>query len=128
MSYIPKYILKRMVPQDAVKATDEGFEIHVTNVISPLSVDEIPADLDLSSVLSFKVDGEELPVDKFELQHEDTVVSIQDPSSALGVTIPVGGVIIIRYKGGKMEAGEHEWEVNINIDNPISIKLTRELK
>ncbi|MHA1732833.1 MAG: hypothetical protein ACTSU5_12880 [Promethearchaeota archaeon] len=126
MSYIPKYILKRMVPMDAVKATDNGFVIEVTNVISPLSVDEIPDDL--SNLISFKVDGKELPVEKFKLKHEDTVVDIMNPQSALGVTVPVGGKIEIIYEGGKLEPGTHEFEVNIQADSPVSIKLERELK
>ncbi len=126
MSYIPKYILKRMVPMDAVKATDNGFVIEVTNVISPLSVDEIPDDL--SNLISFKVDGKDLPVEDFKLKHEDLIVDIKNPQGALGATIPVGGKIEIIYEGGKIEAGTHEFEVNIQADNPISIKLDRELK
>ncbi|GAB4306994.1 MAG: hypothetical protein Kow0069_04160 [Promethearchaeota archaeon] len=118
-----------MVPADAVKATDDGFVIEVTNVISPLTVDEIPENINLAEMVTFKVDDEELDPNDFVLRFEDVEVSLQNPQAALGVTVPVGGKLMIIYKGGaKWEKGTtHTFELNVQLDNPISIKLEREL-
>ncbi len=126
MSYIPKYILKRMVPDDAVKNTATGWEIEVTNVISPLTVDQIPDNV--MDLFSFKVDEKEMDKNKMSLRYEDKVVSMKNPKDALGVTIPVGGKIHIVAEDKPLPAGMHKFEINIQIDNPINIALEREVK
>ncbi len=126
MSYIPKYILKRMVPEDAVKNTAKGWEIEVTNVISPLTVDQIPDNV--MDLFSFKVDGKDMDKNKMSLRYEDKVVSMKNPKDALGVTIPVGGKIYIVAEDAPLPAGMHSFEINIQIDNPINISIEREVK
>jgi hypothetical protein len=42
MSYIPKYILKRMLPADCVKSIEDGIEITFLNVLSPITIEQIP--------------------------------------------------------------------------------------
>lgn len=129
MSYIPKYILKRMIPQDAMKAAEGGVEITLTNVISPLSVDEIPAGIDPLEYLEVKMDGEEISAEELKglkLTFEDTTIGIDNIEDALGKTIPVGGQLKIFFPTDKISAGEeHEVEVTIKTDNPINIKVSR---
>ncbi|HMF34665.1 MAG TPA: hypothetical protein VKK79_24800 [Candidatus Lokiarchaeia archaeon] len=126
MSYIPKYILKRMVPPDAVKNTDDGWEVEVTNVISPLTVDEIPDNV--MDLVSFKIDGEEMDKSTMALRYEDKTVSVDNPQDALGVTIPVGGKVYIVHKGDQLPAGMHKFEVSVKADNPINIEVEREVQ
>jgi hypothetical protein len=42
MSYVPKYVLKRMVPKDAVKLVGGNIEISMINLIMDIPVSEIP--------------------------------------------------------------------------------------
>ena len=56
MSYIPKYIIKRLIPEDAVKIDGELLKIKMVNVISPISIDEVPDDV--LNYLEVKVDDE----------------------------------------------------------------------
>jgi hypothetical protein len=126
MSYIPKYIMKRMVPEGAVKNTNTGWEIEVTNVISPLTVDQIPDNV--MDIFNFKVDDKEMDKTKMSLRYEDKVVSLKNPKDALGVTVPVGGKIYIIAEDKPLPAGTHKFEINIQIDNPINITIEREVK
>ncbi|MFX0101759.1 MAG: hypothetical protein ACFFCS_19500 [Candidatus Hodarchaeota archaeon] len=136
MSYIPKYILKRMVPKDAFMNIDksgdgkpDAFGFYIVNVISPLAIPaEIPSSPeelaklagvdDLNSLLSILVDGEELDFDfnKLELRYEDKGVTFATLADAAGVTIPVGGkiVAIYDYPGG-LSVGEHEITIKYGV-------------
>lgn len=125
MSYIPKYILKRMIPKDAVKNTDYGWSASITNVISPLSVDEVPDNI--VDLFSISVDGEELDVNNMALAHEDKEVTMENPSDALGVTVPVGGIIEIRYKGDKLSPGKHSFKLEIQAGGDMAIEFEREV-
>nr|MDO8115935.1 hypothetical protein [Candidatus Sigynarchaeota archaeon] len=146
MSYIPKYILKRMVPADSFFNVDkngdgkaDAFGFYIINVISPLAIPaEIPSDPkelaklagvdDLSSLLSVSVDGKELPFDinKVELRYEDKGVKLSNLAAAAGITIPVGGkvVAIYDYPGG-LPVGEHEITIKYGVGGSggeISVK------
>ncbi|MFX0098838.1 MAG: hypothetical protein ACFFCS_04595 [Candidatus Hodarchaeota archaeon] len=125
MSYIPKYILKRMIPKDAVSNTDYGWVVKLTNVISPLSVDEIPDNV--ASLFTISVDDNELDVNNLALAYEDKEVTMENPSAALGVTVPVGGVIEIRYKGDKLSAGKHSFKLEIQASGGMGIEFEREV-
>ncbi|MHA1733766.1 MAG: hypothetical protein ACTSU5_17605 [Promethearchaeota archaeon] len=131
MSYIPKYILKRMVPMDAVKAEEGGVVITFINVISPLTIDDIPEDINPLDYLEVKVDGEDIPKEdlaklKIEAPDEGISLTMDNFKDALGKTLPVGGKLFIHFPTDKLKAGEtHDVEINIKTDNPISIKLTR---
>ena len=132
MSYIPKYILKRMVPKDAVKKVENGIEIHMVNVISPLSIDDgIPDDAE--NHVNFKVNGEDLSPElkkqiTFTLEGGDSY-SIENAKEFEGVVIPVGGKLVISAPVTNVEAGEtHEFEVVIHTDNPFQVKIKREVQ
>ncbi len=115
-----------MVPDDAVKNTAKGWEIEVTNVISPLTVDQIPDNV--MDLFSFKVDDKDMDKTKMSLRYEDKVVSMKNPKDALGATIPVGGKIYIVAEDKPLPAGMHKFEINVQIDNPINISIEREVK
>jgi hypothetical protein len=125
MSYIPKYILKRMIPEDAVQNTDYGWHVSITNVISPLAVDEIPDNV--MDLFKISVDGEEIDKTKASLAYEDKVVTFEDPTAALGITIPVGGVIELRYNGEPLNSGMHVFKLEIAAGSGMSIEFEREV-
>jgi hypothetical protein len=150
MSYIPKYILKRMIPEDAFfntskvkggKPTHMGF--YIVNVISPLSIPaEIPSDPkelaklagvdDISKLINLSLDGKELAFDinKLVLKYEDKLVTIKTLKDAAGVTIPVGGKLFIMYEmAGGLAAGEHEIIVKVGLGGNVQeISAKRTLK
>ncbi len=153
MSYIPKYIIKRMFPRDTclqlVKFKGEDYvRLEMLNVISPISVPAPPYDLgnlnlpaDVGKFIKIAISGINVPVtpeiflNDFSLwsqgkQHTwDSVMK----GSAAGVNIPVGGklVALIRKKAfpkevqAKMVDGaETEVKVDVTVDNPMSIAVT----
>ncbi|HME54551.1 MAG TPA: hypothetical protein VKM55_20230 [Candidatus Lokiarchaeia archaeon] len=150
MSYIPKYILKRMIPEDSFFNTcketpgePDMFGFYIINVLSPLSIPaEIPSDPeelaklagvdDLSKLITVGVDGSDLDFDisKLELKYEDKIVTLANLADAAGVTIPVGGKLVIMYAyPGGLSVGEHEITVKINIGGGAQeISAKRELK
>ncbi|MHA1791833.1 MAG: hypothetical protein ACTSVI_04250 [Promethearchaeota archaeon] len=125
MSYIPKYILKRMIAKDAVKNTDYGWKVEIKNVISPLSVDEIPDNV--IDLFTITVDDEEVDKTKISLSFEDKEVTIDNPQAALGVTVPVGGVLELRYKGDPLPAGSHKFKLEVAAGGDLSIEFEREV-
>jgi hypothetical protein len=149
MSYIPKYILKRMVPADSffnvckeTPGTPDAFGFYIINVISPLAIPaDVPSDPaelaklagvdDLSSLLKITMDGEEIPFDieKLELRYEDKSVRLSNLADAAGVTVPVGGkiVAIYDYPGG-LSVGKHTLKVTYNVGGSTGeIEVEREL-
>ncbi len=129
MSYIPKYIIKRLVPPDALKKVEGGVEIHIINVISPLSVDEIPQDIDPLEYLEVKLDGKELPREKLEqlvLTWGDQKFTFSTLNEMVGQTIAVGQKLSLFFPSDDIKKGEeHEIEVTVKLDNPINVKVTR---
>ncbi len=115
-----------MIPEGAVRNTAKGWEIEVTNVISPLTVDQIPDNV--IDLFNFKVDDKEMDKTKMSLRYEDKVVSLKNPKDALGVTVPIGGKIFIIAEDKPLPAGMHKFDLNIQIDNPINITIEREIK
>ncbi len=150
MSYIPKYILKRMIPEDSFFNTTKGkaakpthFGFYIVNVISPLSIPaEIPSDPkelaklagvdDLSKLINLSVDGKEMKFDieKLSLKYEDKIVTLKNLKDAAGVTLPVGGKLFIMYEyPGGLTEGEHEIIVKAGIGGNVQeIAAKRVLK
>ncbi|MHA1682108.1 MAG: hypothetical protein ACTSUE_14310 [Promethearchaeota archaeon] len=126
MSYIPKYILKRMIAKDAVKNTDDGWKVDIKNVISPLSVDEIPENV--IDMFTITVDDVEVDKTKVSLGFEDKKISIENPQEALGVTVPVGGIIVLECKGEKLSPGSHKFKLEIAAGGDMSIEFEREVE
>nr|MDO8113445.1 hypothetical protein [Candidatus Sigynarchaeota archaeon] len=150
MSYIPKYILKRMIPEDSffnvckkTAGKPDAIGLYIVNVISPLTVPaEIPSDPkelaklagvdDLSKLISITIDGKAVPFDinKLELRFENKGVTLKNLKDAAGVTVPVGGklALIYDYPGGLKE-GEHEIVIKAGIGGNVQeIAAKRVLK
>ncbi len=126
MSAIPKYILKRMIPEDAVKNTSSGWSIAITNVISPLSITEAPENV--SDLFKITVDGRVINNDQFSVAYGGKEATVKDPSAAIGVTVPVGGVIEVRYKGEKLAPGRHSFKIEILARSDVSVEFERVVK
>lgn len=129
MSYIPKYILKRMLPKDCVKATDDGIEITFLNVISPITIEEIPDDA--IDYLVVSVDGNEITDDQkngIQIEMDGELATIDNIKNYIGRTIPVGGKLKINVPV-KLAAGEkHDFDITIKTDNPFNIKVSRKVQ
>ena len=130
MSYIPKYILKRMFPKDAVKKVEGGgVEITMVNVISPLSVDEVPEDVE--NYIDGAIDGK--AIDKAAMKeklrftvNDEKTFTYANAQEFAGYVIPVGGKIKIFLPVTDIEAGEeHEFEIKIATDNPFELSFKR---
>lgn len=101
MSYIPKYILKRMFPPNCVQLFNDNtsLSIELSNVISPL---EIKSDFDFEEYLK-KIDKIQLIINGIpvpfnnlllvELILKDKVYSLQNYKEIIGQTIQVGEII-----------------------------------
>jgi hypothetical protein len=59
MSYIPKYIIKRIFPQDCLKKVAGGVEITMVNVMSPIKTKDLPSDV--TKFIHAKIDGKPVP-------------------------------------------------------------------
>ena len=127
MSYIPKYILKRMFADDAVKNVPGGIEVTMTNVISPLSVDEVPDDVE--NYIDLSVDGKALPSDKkkdIRISFGGKSFSIANAREFAGVVIPVGEKVAIFAPVTGLDAGsEHEFALTIKTDSPFQLAFSR---
>jgi hypothetical protein len=127
MSYIPKYILKRMIPQDAVKAVKGGIEMTIVNVISPISIDEMPENV--LDYIGAKIDSAELSKDVLKgikLSTAEKTFSLANIKELVGVTVPVGATIKIFLPATNLKKGEtHTIDVTIKTNNPINIAAER---
>ncbi len=117
MSYIPKYILKRIFPTDCVKLKDDGIEFTFQNIMAPMTVEKIPEGEAYLARYSLKVDGVEVPMELMK-KAKVTVNGKEYASTNIkemeGQVIPVGGKIVIfapvtEFNGKKLDKGsEHE--------------------
>ncbi len=126
MSAIPNYIIKRMIPENAVKNTDFGWSMSIINVISPLSVTKAPENI--SALFKVTVDGKQIDNESFVLAYNGMEATVQDPMAAVGVTVPVGGVIELRCKGMKLAPGMHSFQIEIIAHSETRIEFERMVK
>ncbi|MHA1341751.1 MAG: hypothetical protein ACTSRZ_17880 [Promethearchaeota archaeon] len=153
MSYIPKYILKRMFPKDkclkVVKKDGKDYVwIQMINVLQPIAVpDKIDiGDFDINDApnyIEIKVNGNPINVTVEDVKKYVTIwaqgqgFNLDDilvENKAAGMTIPVGGkltlMIDMDFPGIRdiiTGPGEYEVEVNVSIDNPMSVKVKANL-
>lgn len=129
MSYIPKYILKRMLPKDCVKSVEGGIEITFLNVISPITIEEIPDNA--LDYLVVSIDGEEISDDAkkgIEIEMDGETATVDNLKEYIGRTIPVGGKLQINVPV-EVPAGEkHDFDITIKTDNPFNIKVSRKVQ
>lgn len=119
---MPKYILKRIVPKEALANYDisgDGTPDHVglkyINVLAPM---ELPADLTADDLLGqlegIYVDDEK--VDQPErgmILYQDRRITIENIAEFAGETFPVGGqlLILVPYPGG-LDPGPHKLRID----------------
>ena len=138
MSYVPKYILKRIVPKNGVANIDmsgDGKADHVAvkylNIVSPL---EIPANANVEDLLSqFKgvnIDEEWFSDPKLlQLWFEGELLTLADFDKLKGKTLPVGGkLVIIMEKDGGVAPGKHKFGMKTEFEGTENHnELTREV-
>lgn len=134
MSYVPKYIIKRLIPMDGVKldAATNTLSIKLVNVLSPLPLADIPGDfLDL---LDVKIDGKEIVnrshpelYPELKLKWKDQVVPMKDIKSLAGGTLPVGDelMIMLPNKMGFKVGEKHTVLFTLKLDSPIQVEFER---
>jgi hypothetical protein len=122
-----------MIPPDAVKIVDDKLQIGIVNVISPLTVENIP-DGDLSGFVDIKLDGELIEgdekqafADQLELTFEGETFRLLDLKQHEGTILPVGGKLTISAPNLRnFTPGEiHTVTVKLNLDNPVEIEVER---
>lgn len=158
MSYIPKYIIKRMFKRDeclALVKKDgiEWIQLTMLNVISPITVPEgkidlggvnLPADID--KMIKINVNGVDCPVNAdmlvndvelWESGNKHTWKSIFEGNSASGKTIPVGGKLSLLVKKKAFPPAVQDMmkanavvkvKVDANMGGSMSIEAEAELK
>jgi hypothetical protein len=62
MSYVPKYILKRMIPEDALKKVGNNVELKMINLITTIPISQAPGDV--VDLLEVKVNDKDLTRDE----------------------------------------------------------------
>ncbi len=131
MSYVPKYIMKRMVPQDAIKKVDGGGSLRIINMIMPLSADIAPSGNPLDYII-VKVQGEELSkeeMEAIEIKVNENTYTFKNLAEA--DTIAVGQEVTFVLKSNKFDSlkvGDDckieilvpEASVNLAIERPVS--------
>ena len=126
MSYIPKYILKRMLPKTCLSLDGDMIKIEMVNVISPISVDEVPDDV--LNYLAVKVnDTEVADLSGLVLIWGDKEFTLSNIKELVGVTLPVGDKLTIKIPNsvGLKSGDKPTVEVTIKTDNPMNIKVDR---
>ena len=120
MSYIPKYIIKRIVPADALFNIDlngdgkvDGTAVKYVNVVTPMT---IPADTDVESIkkefVGAWIDSEKYPLEKLMLIYEGKKYTLDNVKNILGLTVPVGGILyIVALKAGGTPVGMHKIKI-----------------
>jgi hypothetical protein len=121
---IPKYILKRMLPKDSIKNTEEGFVIKALNVMSPFTIDEIPDAIE--RLFYFKVDGELIKVDNISLKVGEKVFAVTNAKTIIGETLPMGSVLELRITGKHLTKGKHVFEITVTPPDDPEIKINFE--
>lgn len=124
MSYVPKYILKRLIPQDGVKAVPGGVEVNAVNVVSPIPIGQLPGNP--ADMIDVKINGKDLTKEE---KNKVTItvdgVKYEFPKFAEAGDIPVGAKMIFFFPTTELKAGQ---EVTVNLSVPIvsvQIEFTR---
>lgn len=136
-SFVPKYIVKRILPMDALSNVDvsgDGTADHVQfvayNVMLPISVSEMSAwGLDLEKAGTLYIDGEELDPAKVLAYYDGQKYSLATFYENVDLVIPIGGRAKILYPWpGGLSLGEHTLRCAYEWDQFVGdITVTREI-
>ena len=115
MSYIPKYIVKRLVPEDAIKKTEDGISISIVNIVSAIPAGQIPGDP--VEFINIKVNGTELTAE----EKQNVALVIDDvpytlPTLRDAGDIPIGAKCTFSFPTAQYNVGE---EITIDFEVPI---------
>jgi hypothetical protein len=130
MSYIPKYILKRLIPADAVKLVGDFIEIKFINVLSAIQIKTLPPNyLDL---ITFKVDGKSLEkniMKQIVFSSEGKEISLANPFGANNLLIPMGAIIIVKVPNLGLKKGEeHTFDMKIAEYQKFTFSVVRTIQ
>ena len=134
MSHIPKYILKRLIPTNAVKLEDDKLSVDAVNIISPIPISELPGSprdvltIELDGKTVFSPEKQEL-ADEVSIEIEGEKYNIDNIKQACGGTIPIGMKIHCEMPNifGFAAGEKHKMKVNIEIDSPMEIEMERKI-
>jgi hypothetical protein len=113
MSYVPKYILKRMIPEDALKKVGNNVELKMINLITTIPISQAPGDV--VDLLEVKVNGTALSRDdkqKIGIKWGDkqfTLANIRDAGD-----IPVNAELVFSVPYAGVKVGD-EAKVEISV-------------
>jgi hypothetical protein len=121
MSYLPKYVMKRMVPENALKQVSGGVEITIVNQVATLPVDAIPGNP--ASFFTVKLNGKQLP----HSDMEKIIITVDGkpytlPKIQEATEIPTGATLKFFFPLKGAKAGEdlkielHVPEINADIE------------
>ncbi|HME52141.1 MAG TPA: hypothetical protein VKM55_07980 [Candidatus Lokiarchaeia archaeon] len=124
---IPKYIMKRLFPDDCTKAVEGGVELTLVNVLSAISISSMPDDL--QNYVEASIDGDPVSSDvmaQCSLTIEGGKTYTFDNAKEFeNDTIPMGAKITIFAPIPLNQGVEHELHIVIKIDDPIDITIKR---
>ncbi|MHA1372107.1 MAG: hypothetical protein ACTSWN_17320 [Promethearchaeota archaeon] len=139
MSYIPKYILKRIIPKDALKNVDingdgniDGVMLTYVNVLAPMKIEEDFDEDDLKKQFEdadILIDGKKQDINSMALYMRGRRITTQNIADLRGIEVPVGGKIFIYCPmPGGLDAGSHVLKIKtVYRDQVNEIELKREL-
>lgn len=138
MSYIPRYILKRMFPEKDCKLLNknEFISIIMTNIISAITIprlNELQDYIQRVNKLQVSFNGKMLSPEKIlqcQANYEGKLININTLDQIANTNIPVGGKIeiIVPVMGLELTPGKINIEFKLDIDNPIIFKLERKFQ
>lgn len=131
MSYIPKYVQKRMIPKDAIKKVGDHMTLTIINVITPLSASIAPTG-QILDYLQVKVQGDQLTKEQLAaVEFETNGQKFTMGKFADAGIIAVGQTVTFHFKSSKTDALKSgdmahveilvpEVNVNINIEQAVA--------
>ena len=127
MSYVPKYILKRLVPKDAVTKVENGVKVKAINVISPIPLSQLPGNpLD---EIDLALDGKEMSREekaKVTVEVNGDTYPLENLRDAGDVAI--GAEMIFFFETDAYNSGD---EVTAKLSIPIAnteLEFTRKIQ
>ena len=119
-----------MLPKTCVSIEGDMIKVAMVNVISPISIDEIPDNV--LDYISLKIDDKEVKdLSGLKILWEDKEFTMENISDAIGITLPVGGKMTLFFPNkeiGAVSGEERTIEGVIKEDNPINIKFKRTIQ
>ena len=128
MSFVPQYLIKRLLPMDCLHAVDNGVEIHAVNVMMPINIEEIPPNM--LDYFDVELDGEKQTrefIEQMNLTVEGKVFNFENaPTELLGMTIPMGAEMVMFLPVPWQAGEEHEICFDVKPDEgAIQIRVKR---